>query len=290
MTFIEFLQGVPAPAWGLAGAAVGVLGTLGATALSNRSNDKRFEKQLKNDAEQRSKDRAASLRRDVYLNAAEELTAINTALGQLASLDPADTGKLTASVMGFFKATAKVSLVAGKETRKKVAELSGAYGELFVELMIDASDVHRLKADMNINRGIYESLHTERVRIVSAMRDVNENEDSKYMFEALSSSYEGTNKQVEELSEEFTVLGERHNEAIAAFATSAAAKVASLDELRNEASALLSEELEVAVDLEGMKAVSIVQSAKGREALQRMLAKLKKIREDDADNEAKEGG
>lgn len=289
MTFIEFLQGVPGSAWGLAGAIVGVLGTLSATALSNRSNDNRFDKQLKNDAEQKSKDRAATLRRHVYLNAAEELTAINTVLGQLASLDPTETEKLTASVIGFFKATAKVSLVSGRETRKKVAELSGAYGELFVELMIDASDAHRSKADMNINRGIYESLHAERLRILAAMRDVNENADSRYRFEALSNSYKGTNKQVEELSDEFAVLGERHNEAIAAFATSTAAKLASLDELRSEVSALLSEELEVVVDLEGMKAVTIVQSARGREALQRILAKLKKIREDGRDNEAKEG-
>jgi len=118
VNFIQMLQGIPAPAWGLAGAIVGVFGALGANALSNGSNDRRFERQLKHDSEQKSKDRAAELRRSVHLSAAEELVAINAFLGQLASLDPTDTQAISGGMLGFFKATAKVQVVGGKGVRK----------------------------------------------------------------------------------------------------------------------------------------------------------------------------
>lgn len=88
MSFIDVLNEVPAPAWGLSGAIVGVVGTLGATIFTNRGANYRFEKQLKHEAEQRSRDRASELRRNVYLKAAEEIIAINTFFGQIAVVIP----------------------------------------------------------------------------------------------------------------------------------------------------------------------------------------------------------
>lgn len=289
MTFIEFLQGVPAPAWGLAGAVVGVLGTLGATALSNGSNNKRFDKQLEHDAAQKSKDRAAVLRRDVYLKAAEEIAKINGFLGQLASVDPTDTKAMSGGVLGFFKATAKVSLVASENTRKKVTELSGAYGKLFIELMSDASEAHRLKIDINVNRGAYETINAERMRILAAMRDANENTDSKYKFQALSSSFDSTTTQIDEISSEFSKLSDKHNAALAAYGASTGRKIASLAELQAEVAASLRAEFDLDVDVDAMKVQFREQSAKALETGDGFFSKLKKMREDDAANETKEG-
>lgn len=147
---------------GLAGAIVGAVagayGTLRATKIANRSNDARFRRQLEHEAEQKSKDRAAVLRREVYSNAAEEIAGINGFLGQLATIDPTNSKLMSAGMLGFFKATAKVSLVASESMRKKVTELSGAYGRLFMELMSDASEAHRFKSDITVNRRTYEMI------------------------------------------------------------------------------------------------------------------------------------
>lgn len=78
MSFIALLRDIPAPAWGLGGAIVGVLGTLGATLVTNSSNTLRFEKQLAYDEDQRAKDRAAELRRGVYMNAAAAVVGMRT--------------------------------------------------------------------------------------------------------------------------------------------------------------------------------------------------------------------
>lgn len=281
MDFIEFLQNVPAPAWGLAGAMVGVVGTLCAVLLTNRSTNSRFEKQLKHEAEQKSKDRAAELRRTVYLSAVEDLVAINSFLGQLAVVDPTNPENLANGVSGFFKSSARVSLVASEGARQKVAELTGAYGRMFLDLMVDASEAHRLKIDINVNRQGYQDLHLERMRLIAAMRDANENVESKYKFEALTNSFDGTVNKMADLSAEFTELSGMHNTAIADYGALAVRKIAKLAELQAEVSALLRQELDLEVDLEGMKAQFREQSGKALEAGDTFLAKLKTIRETD---------
>jgi hypothetical protein len=288
VSFIEYLQGVPAPAWGLAGAIVGAVagayGTLRATKITNRSNDMRFERQLEHDSGQKSKDRAAVLRREVYLKAAEEIAEVSGFLGQLATVDPTDTRAMSAGMLGFFKATAKVSLVASENTRKKVAELSGAYGRLFIELMSDASEAHRLKVDINVNRGAYEAVNSERVRILSAMRDANENAESKYKFQALSSSFDSTAAQIDEISAEFSKLSDKHNDALAAYGASAGRKIASLAELQAEVAALLRGELDLDVDVEAMKAQFREQSDKALATGDEFFSKLKSMRDEDSKN------
>jgi len=281
MDFIEFLQNVPAPAWGLAGAMVGVVGTLCAVLLTNRSTNSRFEQQLKHEAEQKSKDRAAELRRTVYLSAVEDLVAINSFLGQLAVVDPTNPENFANGVSGFFKSSARVSLVASEGARQKVAELTGAYGRMFLDLMVDASEAHRLKIDVNVNRQGYQDLHLERMRLIAAMRDANENVESKYKFEALTNSFDGTTKQMADLSAEFSELSDMHNIAIADYGALAVRKIAKLAELQAEVSALLRQELDLEVDLEGMKAQFREQSGKAIEAGDAFLAKLKRIQEAD---------
>lgn len=286
MDFNQFLQGLPAPAWGLAGTIVGTVagayGTLRATKVTNSSNDRRFERQLEHDAAQNSKDRAAALRRDVYLTAAEQLAEISGFLGQLASFDPTDTKAISAGMLGFFKATAKVSLVASERTREKVTELSGAYGKLFIELLVDASNAHQTKININVNRDAYRAINAERTRIVSAMQDTNENAESKYKFEALSNSFNRMNARSEELTAEFLDLSDKHNDALAAYAASTADKLSGLSELQVEASALLRAEFDLDVDVETMKTQSREQSAKAREAGKAFFDKLRKIREGDS--------
>ena len=291
MNFIQFLQDVPAPAWGLAGTIVGAIagtyGTLRATNISNNSSDARFKRQIEHDAEQKSKDRSAVLRREVYLRAAEETAEINGFFGQLAAIDPTNTKAMSVGVLGFFKATAKVSLVANEVTRKKVTELSGAYGKLFMELMSDASEAHRLKIDMNINRGTYEATSGERVRILAAMRDANENADSKYKFEALSRSFESTAEQIDKVSSEFSELAEKYNDALEEYGRSTTRKIHGLAELQAEVSALLRAEFDLDVDVEEMKTQFLEQSAKSLEAGAEFFSKIRKMRVEDAENEKK---
>lgn len=275
MNLVEVLLEVPAPAWGLAGAIVGVVGTLSASWLSNRSNDRRFSRQLSHDAEQKAKDRVGQLRRDVYLSAVDELVSVSAFMGRLATIDPTNTEALSSGFLGFMKATARVQAVANEITRRKVAELSGAYGRLYIELLADAAPAHLIKLDIDINRVSYAKLHAERMRLVSAMREENEGVSSKFKFEALSSSFENTSRFIETVSREYVELSAKHNAALAAFAASTAAKIVCLSELQAEVSALLRSEFDLDADLESMKAEFRSQGEQARLASEQHLERIK---------------
>ncbi|WP_148650536.1 hypothetical protein [Lysobacter capsici] len=275
MDFIAFLQGLPAPVWGLAGAIVGVVGTLGANLLSNRSNDRRFDRQLIHDATQKSKDRAAQMRREVYLAAVDEIVAVNEFVGQLASLDPTDRAILTAGFNRFLRACARVQLVASESARTKVSELSSAYGKMFMDMMGEASVAHNLKISLNINREAYEDIQGERTRLLSAMRVAREETNSKYQIDALLASFELTVKSVEDSMSEYSDLADRYGDALVAYGKKVAIRVADLAILQAEVSALLRSEFDLDVDVDNMKRQAREQVFQATQAMDGFFKKLK---------------
>ncbi|MEI2453681.1 hypothetical protein [Lysobacter firmicutimachus] len=275
MDFMQIMQGLPAPVWGLAGAVVGVVGTLGANFLSNRSNDRRFDRQLVHDATQKAKDRASQLRRDVYLTAMDEAVAISEFIGLLASLDPTDRAALASGFSNFQRACARVQLVASETTRVKVSELSNAYGKLFVDLMGEASIAHNLKIALNVNRESYEGLMAERVRLTSAMRMAREEMDSKYQLGALLASFELTVKSFDELVLEYSELSDQYNQALMNYGAEVARRVADLAVLQAEVSASLRSEFDLDVDVESMRRQARDHASQAANSMDGFFRKLK---------------
>ncbi len=288
MTIGQFLETIPSELWVLLGAVLGVVGTLLAGLLSlaashfaNASSDRRFEKQLTHDALEKSKDRAAELRRSVYLNASDQLIAVNGFLGGLATADPTDKHALTHGLLDFMTATSRVSLVATEETRRRVTELSDAYGVLFFELMADASDAHLLQGDININRESYESLHLERLRLIAAMRDFNETTESKFKFDALVASLDRTTPQIEAIGAEYKLLADRQNKALTAYGKKVGEKMTGLADILTDVTALLRKELDNEVDLERMKVDSKARLEKVKTAATGLFDKFEEIQKSD---------
>ena len=275
----QFLQEIPGAVWGVIGTAIGVIGTLSATYLSNSSNDDRFDRQLTHDAQEKAKDRAAELRRSVYLDAADQLIAVNAFLGGLASVDPTDKRALTDGLLGFMTATSRVQLVATEETRRRVAELSDIYGVMFFELMADASNAHLLQCDIKINRDSYDNLHLERLRLIAAMRDFNENIESKYIFDALSKSLDRTTPQIEKIMAEYVALTAKQNLALTSYGASLGEKMRGLAEILTEVTALLRKELDNEVDLEQMRIDSKLRLEKVKRAAGSLMVRFKEIQE-----------
>jgi len=186
-----------------------------------------------------------------------------------------DRSGLTQGMVTFLKATARVSLVASEETRKRVAELTSAYGELFIELLGDAGFAQKLKIDININRQSYDSYSAERTRIISAMRETNEDASSNYKFETLERSFQNTVKPLEDLSAEYVLLSKAYNEALIGYGAVATEKLAKFSDLHAVVSGLLRSEFDLEVDIEGMKIELREQRARAQETARRLFVKLK---------------
>lgn len=292
MELLLFLDKVPSAAWGLLGAVVGAMGALVATWISNRGSDKRFKQQvmsdelklktqLAHDAEQKYRDRNAELRRSVYLSGAEAFVGINSYLGGLASVDPTNMESLTNNLNDFFKATARMQIVATEKTRKSVAEISNIYGGLFLELLSAASESHSIKIEMNVNRQSQQHLQLEADRVLAAMRLSNETLDSKYRFEALSDSHKRLMETIGQLNSEFNALSDRHQDELERYGLLSTKKLSELAEIQAEATAFIREELELDGNQENIKEQLEVQKSAANKAGADFFSNLRKMRERD---------
>lgn len=160
---------IPATFWGV---VIGSFFSLGGIVIANRANDRRLREQFKHDREMRNRDRELSLRKDVYLSAAEAVSAGITAIGRFADLE-IPNNKLTEAYIDKSPAIAKVHVIANKETAEAltnlVGELNAAYLRLFAKrypLVAQRNQVSFLQQQMN-------SFSQERDRMLELMKQFN---------------------------------------------------------------------------------------------------------------------
>jgi hypothetical protein len=187
-SFVALLISIPDVVW--SGLIASVL-TLSGVLVSNRSNTNRLRLQLQHDASEKSKERTAILRRDVYLHAAEEMTKANS---HLASLSQADLTKTNAAdgLQGFFAAAAKLQLVAEPSTALLVNRLVSTYGELLLRLMARLMPLQKAKIDISIHQDLHNKAQYEVTRVLAEMAKFNEAAKvDGAVFNALQRSFDG---------------------------------------------------------------------------------------------------
>lgn len=166
---IGLLEKIPPAFWGI---VVGSFFSLGGVILTNRANDRRLRAQFTHDRELRIKDRELALRKEVYLAAAEAISAGFASVGKFADLNIPDN-KVTEGYLDKAPAIAKVQIIANEETAKAVAsvstELSAVYLQLFAK-----------RVPLNIQKGRLAQLDEqvasfgkERDRMIELMKQYN---------------------------------------------------------------------------------------------------------------------
>lgn len=151
--------------------------------------------QLKHDADEKAKERTATLRRDVYLQTAVELTKANS---HLASLPQSDLAKTNAAdgLQGFFAAAAKLQLVAEPKTALLVNQLVATYGELFLRLLSRLLPLQKAKNDISIYDNYYNKAQADVTRVISEMAKFNEAAKvDANIFNSLQRSFNGYQEQ-----------------------------------------------------------------------------------------------
>lgn len=165
MNIFQLVQSVPDVIW--SGVIASVL-TLSGVLISNRSNTTRLKTQLAHDREEKMKERTLSLRREVYLKAAEELVKLNAYLGSLPQQD-LTKGNIGDGLIGFQTVSARLQLIAEPRASLLAMRLSGSYAELIFELMPHIMILGRAKSDIQIAEDFYTKANNETQRILAAM-------------------------------------------------------------------------------------------------------------------------
>ncbi len=197
MCIAQLIQSVPDVIW--SGIIASFL-TLSGVLISNRSNTTRLNTQLTHDREEKIKERTLSLRREVYLKAAEELVKLNAYLASLPQQDIAK-GNLGEGFVGFQTASARLQLVAEPQTTLLAMRLSGTYGELLLELTPRLMVLGEAKSDIQIADDLYTKANNEVQRILSAMTQQNESgKPGQQAFDALQRSFQFSQEQASQFA------------------------------------------------------------------------------------------
>lgn len=270
---IEILRSIPAAVWSvILGSLLTFLGVL----LSNRENRKRLEIQLTHDIGLKIIERKASMRREVYLNAAEELVKANNYLGSLAQIDPVKTN-IAEGLQGFFVSAAKLNLVAEQETGKSLNDLVLEYSALFFRLLTKVSPINNLRTDIDIVNSHYEESQIEIKRTLSAMISQNETgQPNKEIFEALNKSFEFHSNRSKDLANERAECWRNINILTRKFAIDAAEEMKAISLLQIPVLVGIRKELDIETDIEAYKQQVVNSNEKLRKQVDGFISAMEK--------------
>lgn len=169
----SILDYIPATVWGMIGAVVAAFFISITNLISNVSNNKRLSLQLAHDANEKNIDRMNNLRREIYLEAVEQMTKASGYFGSIPYKEIGDQNIAT-ELEGLYISAAKLSLVAPPETHEAVDSLGVEYWKLMNKVMNKLPPMQELKAEINLYSAMYDQSMTEVKRLIGVMNSLRE--------------------------------------------------------------------------------------------------------------------
>ncbi|MGH8468402.1 MAG: hypothetical protein ACREVY_05325 [Gammaproteobacteria bacterium] len=127
---LDLVERIPLTFWGV---VVGSFFSLGGVVLTNHANDRRLRAQLAYDRDLKNRDRELSLRKEVYLAAAEGIYAGIISVSKFANFDISHD-KITETYLEKAPAIGKIQVIAQEATARALAHFSGELGAVYLRL------------------------------------------------------------------------------------------------------------------------------------------------------------
>lgn len=196
---IAVLRIIPDVIWA---AVIASLLTLGGVLLTNIGNNKRLTNQLLHDAKQRDRERSMELRRQVYLEAAEAITANHMILMKLTDMTIQDS-ELAQQFSDSAATLSKVNVIASVDTVKAVSELSSALGAKYLQLTAKRIPLVQRKIDIDILNSFIDKSSSEKDRMIELMKEINiQGHLDERLWGVVNNNYELEQEQIKKYSEE----------------------------------------------------------------------------------------
>jgi hypothetical protein len=200
---LTLAQKIPATFWGV---VIGAFFSLGGILLTNRAHDRRQRSQLAFDRELRNRDREFSLRRDVYLEASEAISAGLIAVGRFGNLEiPND--KVTEGYTDKAPSIAKVHVIAREQTARVVMELVGELSATYMRLFAKRAPLIVQKQQLDLLNERVQRYSRERDRTLEQMKQHNlDGAQDQRRWGVLQSNFDFEQHRVTEAAEQSAVL------------------------------------------------------------------------------------
>jgi hypothetical protein len=194
---------IPATFWGV---VIGSFFSLGGIVIANRANDRRLREQLRHDREMRNRDRELSLRKDVYLSAAEAVSTGITGISRFANLEIADN-KLTEAYIDKSPAIAKVHVIANKRTAESLTNLLGELGAAYLRLLAKRIPLVGLRNQILFHQQQVNSFSQERDHMVELMKQFAlDGTTDKHRWEVIDGNFRLQQNRIAEASKQIATL------------------------------------------------------------------------------------
>jgi hypothetical protein len=202
-----FLSKVPDVVWA---AVIASLLTLGGVWLTNRGNNKRLLDQLQHDAAERARERQMSLRREVYLKAAEAISKAYTILMGLPQADLQSTA-WKADVNAISESLMKVHVVGTDDTVASITRFSSEFSKALIELSEKRLPLDQLKARIDTLSNLMNGSAQERDRYIAMMKEFNlMGLTDQRLWDTIQHNYEFENKRNQEYADEHAKILQQH--------------------------------------------------------------------------------
>lgn len=199
MNVVTFIRAIPNTVWA---AIIASFLTLGGVLLTNRESTKRLLAQLKYDSAQRDRDREMSLRRDVYLQAAEAVSRIQALLGRLVDLSAHD-GEFANESRINSAAIAKIQVIGNDKTVRAVSAFMNEFVAAYTELWFERIRLVERKNRIEIVKQYREKASLEQERWLELMKRMNlDGSSDPRRWQVINDNFEFARKQHERYSRE----------------------------------------------------------------------------------------
>jgi hypothetical protein len=261
---VSFLQSVPAVVWS---GMIAVIGTLGGVLATNFGSTKRLRLQLEHDTSEKGKERLATLRRELYLTAADASIRANAYFG---TLPQADFTKPDSDVpfRNMLAVGAQLQLVVSEGTAQLVSNLVALYAELQMKLLAKVLPIHNFRSDISIRNLHYDNAQTEIKRVLAVMAHLNEsNQRDAAVFERLNASFTFFQGTAAKMADERSALWDQSNALQRQYLKDLLPEMKKIGDLQTHLLVELRRELDVGGDIEIFKRTMDVQWKRAEAAI-----------------------
>jgi hypothetical protein len=247
------------------------IGSLFASWRSNKNSRRQLMLQLQHTSEQRDRDRAMSLRRDVYVPAVEAIVRSQGALGRTINPD-SDLGEVAAQLTADQAAMAKIHLVGSQKTVTALMNYINTLMPAYMELAAMRIPITGHRRAINVEQSIIDRSQATQHQNLELMRQFNlAGKTDQAEWERLKSQFEAEQATIQQHENRKAALWGDHNKAMQqalARMTELAAKVASLIP---PAVIAAREELELPIDAEAYRKIFEEQQKLVQPAMQKFV-------------------
>lgn len=198
-----FVAWIPESVWGI---AFGSLISFSAVMLATRAGDKRLLAQFKHERDKATKDREMSLRKEVFFDAADAVSAGIDAIPNFANLNVA-VDNITSDVRKKSSALGRVYVIAKIETIERFVELQTQLGEIYLKLFARRAELEKESAKLKLIDSQVEQFGKERDRFLEMIKQHNiEGTRDQRKWDVLHGNFEFEQTRITKLLEEREAL------------------------------------------------------------------------------------